>query len=250
MIKAIIIDDEVANRNVLGKLLAKHCPYVNVIAEADSANSAYDQIKTHEPDLVFLDVLMPEKTGFDLLRQFKKIDFEIIFVSAFNEYAISAFDFNALDYVLKPIDFAKLEKAVAKAADKISRNHHENESILRFIKTLDEKNELMNKFTVHHNDKVVFINIFEVVFIEAKADFCSIHLSNGSKYSSSKDLKLFEDAFSQTNSFVRVSRSLMINVAFVSTYTKGDPCIIELTNGPAFEVSRRKKTEVLNKLRK
>src|SRR5687767_7337571 len=101
MIKAIIVDDEAANRSVLRTLLAKHCAHIQVVDEADNAGMAYLAINKHKPDLLFLDVRMPGKNGFDLLRMYDKIDFEIIFVSAFNEYALSAFDFNAIDYILK-----------------------------------------------------------------------------------------------------------------------------------------------------
>jgi two-component system LytT family response regulator len=249
MIRAIIIDDEVANRNVLRTLLAKHCPHVKVVDEADNAGTAYLAINKHKPDLLFLDVRMPVKNGFDLLRMYDKIDFEIIFISAFNEYAISAFEFNALDYILKPIDFIKLVKAVAKATDKIS-NKQKDESLLHFIKTLDEQNELISKFTVHHNDKVVFVNISDIVLIESKTDFCTIHLKNGCKYNSSKDLKMFDDVLRQTNHFIRVNKSVLINIDAISGYTKGEPCIIELKNGSSFEISRRKKTEVISQLKK
>lgn len=250
MIKAIIVDDEAANRNVLRTLLSKHCTHIKVLEEADNAEAAFEQINKHKPDLVFLDVRMPVRNGFDLLRMFDKINFEIIFVSAFNEYAISAFEFNALDYILKPIDYIKLVKAVAKATDKLSKRDQQNEQILHFIKTLDEKNELVSKFSVHHNDKVIFINIAEIVYIKSKSDFCVLCTKDGEKYTSSKDLKQYDDVLQQAGNFIRINKSVIISSDFIKSYTKSEPCIIELKSGETFEVSRRKKTEINLQLKK
>lgn len=138
IVTAIIIDDEEHNRNVLNTLLKKHCPLVQIIAEAANVEDAFEKIKNKKPQLIFLDIKMPNKSGFDLLKLYDVIDFEVIFVSAFNEYAITAFDFNALGYILKPIDYSKLIKVVDKAILKIDSNQ-QNNNVLHFIKTLEEK---------------------------------------------------------------------------------------------------------------
>jgi two-component system LytT family response regulator len=248
MIRAIIVDDEVHNRNVLQTLLRKHCQEVEIIAEAESAPDAFFKIAELKPQLVFLDIRMPDKSGFDLLKLFKEIDFEVIFVSAFDEYAIKAFEFNALDYILKPIDYVKLMKAVNKAVNKI-KSQEKDDTMLHFVKTLADKDELINKFSVHHNGKVIFVNVNDVVYIEAKTDFCELIIKDGSRYTSSKDLKLFEDVLSEAGNFIRISRSVIVNTDYLKGYTKGEVCIIELTSGHHFEVSRRKKTEIIGKLK-
>jgi two-component system LytT family response regulator len=248
MITAIIIDDELHNRNVLLTLLEKHCPDINVIDQAENAADAFFKIVERKPQLIFLDIKMPGKSGFDLLKLFKKINFEVIFVSAFDEYAIKAFEFNALDYILKPIDYTKLVKAVNKAIAKINSNAGDD-TILHFVKSLADKDDLISRFSVHHNGKVIFINVSEIAFIESKTDLCEIILHGGSHYTSSKDLKSFEDVLAQAGNFIRINRSVIINTDYLKGYTKGDTCILELTTGHTFEVSRRKKTEIICKLK-
>jgi two-component system, LytTR family, response regulator len=248
LIKAVIIDDEAHNRNVLRTLLTAYAQEVEVIAEAQDADDAFFKIRHLHPQLIFLDIKMPGKSGFDLLRMFEKIDFEVVFVSAFNEFAITAFEFNALDYILKPIDHAKLKKAVGKAVDRVKANK-EDDDILHFIKTLDEANDLITKFSVHHNGKVMLVNVSEIAFLEANVDYVNLNLVNGSRYTSSKSLKQFEEVLHPLKNFIRVSKSILINTDSIKSYTKGEVCIIELNNGQFFEVSRRKKTEILNRLK-
>ncbi len=247
-VKAILIDDETHNINVLSALLQKYCPQVDVIETCNSADDAYLKITELQPQLVFLDIRMPNKSGFDLLKQFTKFNFEVIFVSAFNEYAITAFEFNALAYILKPIDYSKLILAVDKAIAKIALNQS-NEKVLHFVKTLEEKNDLVDKVSFHSNGKVVFVNITDIVFIEVAGETTCITDKLGSKYCSSKDIKLYEDLLIDFKQFVRISRCTIINVDCIKSYSKGEVCVIELCNSKSFEVSRRKKAEVLEKIK-
>jgi two-component system LytT family response regulator len=247
-VTAIIIDDEEHNRNLLATLLEKHCPLINVISQAGSVDEAFNEINTKKPQLIFLDIRMPNKSGFDLLKQFTNIDFEVIFISAFDEYAIKAFEFNALGYILKPIDYDKLTRAVNKVVAKIDLNQS-NEEILQFTKTIDYKNDLITKIPIHHNDKVVIVDISEIVSVEGSGNICELKLKDKKNYFSSKDLKLFEAILQESGNFIRISRSVIVNVDCIKSYTKGDICDIELNNGCVYEVPRRKKAEVLSKLR-
>lgn len=247
-ITAIIIDDEEHNRNLLLKLLKKYCPIVDIICEATNVDDAFEKINTKKPQLVFLDIRMPGKSGFDLLKQFNEIDFEVIFISAFDEYAITAFEFNALGYILKPIDYSKLIKAVDKAIFKIKTNES-NDDILHFTKTVGAKNDLINKIAVHHNDKVVFVNISEIVSVEGNGNICELRVLDNKSYCTSKDLKLFETMLEKTGNFIRISRSIIVNTDCVKSYSKGDICNIELINGQVYDVSRRKKAEILCKIK-
>jgi two-component system LytT family response regulator len=191
---------------------------------------------------------MPNKNGFDLLRMFDNINFEVIFVSAFNEYALTAFDFNALGYILKPIDYIKLISVVDKAIAKIVTNASNN-NIVHFIKTLEEGNNFINKITLHHKEKVIFVNITDIVSIESNDGICELKLMDNSSYFSSKDLKLFEAILNPSGNFIRVNKSVIININYIKSYNKGDICILEMSNGLSHEVSRRKKTEVLSKIK-
>ena len=248
IVTAIIIDDETHNRNVLRTLLNKHCSLVNIIDEASSVDEAFEKIKIMKPQLLFLDIKMPNKSGFDLLKLYDKIDFEVIFVSAFNEFAITAFDFNALGYILKPIDFSKLIKTVDKAILKINLNQP-NDDVLHFTKTIDNKNDLINKIPVHHNDKVIFVSISEIISVEGNGNVCELKLQDNKTYYSSKGLKLFEAILEKAGNFIRISRSVIINLDHMKSYNKGDFCSIELINGVGYEISRRKKGEILSKIK-
>lgn len=246
-ITALIIDDEAHNRNVLHTLLKKHTPAIEVIGEASSADAAFSKMQKLKPQLIFLDIKMPLKSGFDLLKMFEVIDFEVIFVSAFNEYAITAFEFNALGYILKPIDFSRLITTVDKAIAKITANKT-NQNVFHFIKTLEEKNDLINKIPVHHNEKVILLTVGEIISVEVEGAICELKLINGQKYYSSKDLKLFEDMLEKIGDFIRINKSVIINANYIKSYSKGEICIIGMADGNEFEVSRRKKTEVLRKV--
>jgi len=246
-VTALLVDDETHNRNVLRRLLEKHCPDVEVIGEAHSASAAWEMIASEKPALVFLDIRMPGKSGFDLLRMFDAIDFEVIFVSAFDEYAITAFEFNALAYILKPIDYTKLISAVAKAVARIRRNKADTE-IFHFIQTVEEKNNLVTKINIHHGNHVIFVNISDVVSIESIKDSVEIRTIHGERFFSTKGIKLFERLLDLQKTFVRISRGVIINTVHIVGYSKGEVCILAMPGDHCFEVSRRKKSEVLARL--
>lgn len=247
-VTALIIDDEEHNRSVLKTLLNKYCPSVDVLGDASNVDEAYGLIVSKKPQLIFLDIKMPKKNGFDLLKMFDAINFEVIFVSAFDEYAITAFEFNALGYILKPIDFSKLIKVVERAIDKIKVNE-KNLNVFHFVKTLEDKNDLINKITVHHGGKVVFLNINDIVAIEANGENSELMMVDRSRYSSSKDLIMFEKMFLQSQRFIRIDKSTLININHIISYSKGENCVIEMKNEITYDVSRRKKNEVLEKLK-
>jgi len=248
MITALIIDDEHNNRNVLKTLLAKHCSGIAVIDEAQNVEDAFLKINSLKPKLIFLDIMMPRKSGFDLLKMFPIIDFEVIFVTAYDNYAVSAFEFNALDYILKPIGAQKLIKAIEKATRKINSNTS-GESILHFVRSLSDKNELVTRFSVHHHGKVIFIEVSDISFIEAKEDSTTLTLYDNTRHYSSKDLVKYESVLQVTGNFIRINKSVIINTRFIKSYSKGDPCIIELKTGQSFEVSRRRKSEIIKNLK-
>jgi two-component system, LytTR family, response regulator len=247
LINTIIVDDEQHNINVLKALLLKHCPLIRIVAECNNADSAYEKIVADKPQLVLLDIRMPNKSGFDLLKLFKKIDFEVIFVSAFNEYAITAFDFNAIGYILKPIDYTKLIMSIDKAINKIE-SKRTNENVFNFIQTVDDQNDKINKILIHHKDKVVFVKIEDIVIVESKIDVCELKLVDNLLYHSSKGIKQFEDLLILNSTFIRINKSVIINISYIKAYSKGETCFLEMVNGLSYEVSRRKKTEVLNKI--
>lgn len=246
-IKCIIIDDEAANRKLLAGMLQKHCPRVGIEGMAASADEAYALITSINPQLIFLDVQMPEDSGFDLLRRFKEINFNVIFVSAFDQYAIEAFEFNALDYILKPVNHHKLVKAVNKAEAKISSRNYSD--IVHFIHTLDEKEQLQKRVSLHHHDKVHMVNINDICYVQGLKGYSEIVLKNNHKYISSKSLTDYENMFEPFDHFLRVNKSMIININHVKDYTKGVDCIITIGNNSEVEVSRRKKSTIIQQLK-
>lgn len=249
MINAILIDDESHNRSVLRELLSRHCPDVNCVAEAASVDEAHEQIAIQKPQLVFLDIKMPGGSGFDLLRRFERIDFEVIFVSGFNEYAISAFEFNAVDYILKPIDYQKLQMAVTRAEKKIATKTKED-NLFVFLQTLDQQSDVVQKIPVHDRGRVILIPFGDISYIKADSDSTEIYLSDCRCYFSSKSIKQFEEVLVKQAHFIRINKSIMVNTHRIASYTKGEYCLLVLDSGEEFEVSRRKKAEVLSKLKK
>lgn len=243
-INAIIIDDEKNSREVLRSLLGKFCPDVIIIGETSNVAEAYDLISTSKPDLIFLDIQMPRNNGFCLLKKFNPIPFSVIFVTSYDHYAITAIKFSAIDYLLKPVEVSDLKTAVTKA---ISKKKEVNHYVVNLLNNIDE-NTSDKKIPLHVNGSVRFINTSSITHAEADGAY-TIIFCNGEKFSSSKALKDFEDFLSPNPNFIRINKSIIINIQFIKGYTKGDPFIITLITGDVFESSRRRKLSVLERLK-
>ncbi|MES2556650.1 MAG: response regulator [Bacteroidota bacterium] len=247
-IKSIIIDDELANRLVLESFLGKHCSSVDIIGSAESAAEGYRLIRDLAPDLVFLDVRMPVQSGFDLLRMFDEIPFHVIFITAYDEYAIQAFEFSAIDYLLKPIDYQKLIKSVARVEEAIRLKNNAN--VIHFVNSVDEKQEFLKSITLHKKDKVQIVDIDQISYIQADRNYCEVITGNNERLVSSKTLLDYEQLLRHYSHFLRINKSVIINVRFIREYTKGSTCFIYMKNGTEeLEVSRRKKGEILQFLK-
>ncbi len=248
MIKSIIIDDELANRTVLDSFLRNYCPTVEVVGIAATAKEGYELILDQTPDLVFLDVRMPIQSGFDLLRMFDEIAFHVIFVTAYDEYAIQAFEFNAVDYILKPIDYLKLIKSVAKVEEAIRLKQHAN--FIHFVNSVDEKQGLLKSITLHKKDKVLLVDIDTISYIQADRNYCEVITSDNDRLVSTKTLLDYEQLLQHYPQFLRINKSVIINIHFIQEYSKGSTCFIYMKNSTEeLEVSRRKKGEILQFLK-
>jgi two-component system LytT family response regulator len=246
--RSVIIDDETANRYVLESLLQKHCPTIEIVGMAGSADEGYALIREMSPDLVFLDIKMPVKSGFDLLRMFEKLPFHIIFISAFDQYAINAFEFNAVDYVLKPIDHSKLIAAVGKLESRLWQKTDSN--IIHFLHSIDEKSTLVNKILLHQHGKVQVVEIENIVYIQALRAYAEVVTADHHKMISSKTLNNYEELLSPFGHFIRVNKSVIVNSNHIQCYSKGETCFITMKNTSVeIEVSRRKKTSIIQYLK-
>lgn len=247
-IQSIIIDDEKNSRDVLRKLIETNFKKIVVVAEASNVAEAYELILIHHPQLVFLDIQLPRVNGFKLLHKFKQVPFEVIFVTSFDNFAINAIKFNALDYLLKPVEIADLEYAIKKALRIIENKLNSSAQIINLVHSLESENE-SKKIAVHVNDNVKLISENAIVFLQAERRYCHLYTDTGEHFVLAKYLKDFEDYFGEFSNFIRISKSHIINTQHIKEYSKGEPFIIKMMDDTVFEVARRKKPEVLSKIK-
>lgn len=238
-INAIIIDDEERARNTLSSLLNMYCPEINILDTCSNVPQGVIAINKTKPDVVFLDIEMPEYNGFELLNFFREIDFDIIFVTAYSEYAIRAFEVSAIDYILKPIDIDQLQIAV----QKVMRNK-EKSGIAQRIELLQENLQLeeVSRIALPMSDGLLFIEIKDIILLEAEGSYTQVYLKNGSKILVSKKLKFFEDLLEKRPFIYRPHRSFLININYINKYLKGEGTIV-MDNSFAVSISRDKKSE-------
>lgn len=244
---AIIVDDELNSRTVLRALLAKYTPDVIVIADASNVSDAFDVIIELKPDLVFLDIQMPGGDGFSLLRRWDEIPFDIIFVTSFDQFAINAIRFSALDYLLKPIEVSELQLAVGKAFAKAGKRE-ENNILIENLKNDAVKSAGQRKIAVHRQDKVKLVPVADIAYVLAETSWCYLFNQDGERFVLSKKIKVLEEMLDDEPDFVRIHKSYLINVRYITEYSKGEPCIVTMKDGRTFEVARRKKKEILEKI--
>ena len=243
----MIVDDEKGSREIIRKLLNVFFSEIEVVTEAGSVEEAYINWNSYRPELVFLDIRMPESNGFNLLKKFDNVPFEVIFVTSFDEFAITAIKFNALGYLLKPVELDDFKEAVLKAIRNIQKQTNSQPQIINLMQNLVSEEE-DKRFAVHVNDKVKLIKASEVVYIEAEGRYSNVKIENGEVLITARNLKEFEDFFEADPYFLRISKGLIINARFVTEYMKGDPFVVTMNKSEFFEVSRRKKTVILEKL--
>lgn len=245
---AIIVDDEENSRKVLKNLLTNYFSEVEIIGEAANVEGAYRVIEKVTPQLVFLDIQLPRENGFSLLRKYDAIPFEVIFVTSYDSYAINAIKFSALDYLLKPVELSDLKEAIEKAKKKIFEKTNQSLQLNNLIDTV-YSDKCIRKIAVHESGHVTLVDSEKIVSIEGDGSYCNIMTLNGERFILAKYIKDFESYLSETNCFVRIHKSCLLNLRHISKYSKGEPCILEMSNGYKFEISRRKKQEVLERLK-
>ncbi|PSR53804.1 DNA-binding response regulator [Adhaeribacter arboris] len=246
MIRAIIIDDEVDAREALRMTLAKYCPDVTILRCCETPPLGLEAIEILEPDLVFLDVQMPGMSGFDLLQQIKKINFAVIFVTAFDRYAIKAIKFSALDYLLKPVDVDDLMQAVqkVKAQALLSRPPYHYQSALNNSQHTSGKIE---KLAVPTHDGIDFYLTDDIIYCQADGSYTTLFLKGKPKQLVCKKLIDFENLLTESG-FCRVHHSSLINLKHILKYVKGEGGYVILTDNHHVDISRRKKEEFLQLL--
>jgi two-component system, LytTR family, response regulator len=236
---AIIIDDEESGRKTIKNFIEKYTSNISVIDEADSVKNGLFSILTHNPDVVFLDIRMTDGTGFDLLEKLPKIDFKLIFVTAYEEHAIKAFKYSAIDYLLKPVNPDDFIAAVAKI-----KSDNKIDELEEKVSVLIKNKFNFNKIALPTLNGLKMISIPTIIRCESDNNYTLFFLSDGSKILVSKTLKEYDELLS-SEGFYRLHKSHLVNIAFIKEYIKGDGGYVILEDKTSIEVSRRKKDGLL-----
>ncbi|MEY3199534.1 MAG: hypothetical protein RJA13_1492 [Bacteroidota bacterium] len=249
MIKTIIIDDEYNASAFLEKMLHRYFPnkfYVCGLCE--SIDEAKIAIETSQPDLVFLDIQMPNKNGFELFKEIKEINFEVIFTTAHSEYAIEAIKRSALDYILKPINYIDLLGAVNRYENK-SKKESQQKQFNVLLENIDTGDVAHKKMAISTDTGIEFVKYNSIIFLEAQNNYTKINLIDGTSIIASKTLKYFEELL-PSELFFRIHKTYLVNMNFVKRFFKIDDFLVELTTGAKLPISLRKKNDFITAITK
>lgn len=243
MISAVIIDDEQNNIDNLQLLLAKHCSQVKVIGHALNAIEGETLIWQKSPDLVFLDIQMPDKNGFELLKSLDHYDFGIIFVTAYDQYGIQAVKFSAIDYLLKPVHVEELKTAVAKAVEKNSRKHQnlQLENLIRFLK--QEQQRSQHRIALQGARETRFVETEQIIRCESSNNYTTFFLSDGEKILTSRPIFEYEEML-QNYDFFRSHQSHLVNKKHIRSWIKEDGGYLLMSDNSQVPVSRNKRDAI------
>ncbi|HEY3405763.1 MAG TPA: LytTR family DNA-binding domain-containing protein [Ohtaekwangia sp.] len=245
MIKSIIVDDEVKCQESLKKILITFCEGVEVLATCQNVAAARQAIIEFKPDVVFLDVQMQSETGFDLLSSFDEIDFEVVFTTAYSEYALQAIKFSAIDYLLKPIDVDDLQKALVKIEKK--RKSDFTDQVKHLLQNLQTGNAEKYKLALPSSDGLVFIQTSSILYCKASGSYTEFFMEDKTKHLISRPLKEYDDILSALN-FFRVHHSYLINLNYIKSYVRGEGGYVVMSDNNSIDVSRRKKEAFLERI--
>lgn len=246
MIEAIIIDDEKGARFVLRDLLEKHFNNIKIVAEADGVKTGIDVIKKYKPNLVFLDVQMRKGTGFDLLNELDPINFEVIFVTAHNQYAIDAFKLSAFGYLLKPIKVKELGEVISKLQEKVLLHQQNADKRLKVLIENYGSDGEIQKLIISNTDGFEVVDIKQVIRLEGDGNYTHFVINKNKKMTSTKNIGEYEKIL-DSYGFFRIHQSTLINLRHVKGYIKGGGGFVKMSDGQSLKISRDRKKSFLNK---
>lgn len=247
MLTALIIDDEDRVRETLIHMLSIYCPNIRVVGQANSVSSGFNQINALKPDVVFLDVKMPDGTGFELLKKFEKIDFYFVIITAYEEFAIQSFKVSALDYILKPIDSTDLINAVAKL-NKVINSEETNLKLRTLLSNIETGRNENKKIVLKTLEGIFIVDTDDILRCESQNNYTIFYLKDKSTILVSKTLKEYEEMLTPLY-FIRCHQSHLVNIKYITKYIKYPNTVVQLTDESLIPVSVRKK-EVVEKLLK
>lgn len=241
MIKALIIEDEIRNQRMLNQLIETHCPQVKIMGFCERIEDALNQINNQKPDLIFLDIQLKDGSGFDILSRLEDHKPKIIFTTAYDQYAIKAFKYSAIDYLLKPIITDELKDAVSKCTTKNDSHIDKIKSLLEQINPSKEE-----YLTISTQKSTEYLRISEIIRFEAQGSYCKICMKDGTSHMISKVLKEFVPKF-ENQGFFRVHQSHFINLKYIKSFNKRDQLVI-ITDSSKIAVSRQRKDDFVSEM--
>jgi two-component system LytT family response regulator len=248
MIKAVILDDEQHSIDTLKWKLENYCPEVQVTAVFNKPADGVNYLKQHPPDLLFLDIEMPLLSGFDVLEELgRDLSFDIIFITAYDNFGIQAVKFSALDYLLKPVQNKELKEAIEKHLKKTRHQIPSSQLDVLLSNVQAEKKGTLGKIALASKESIEFVNAAEIIFCEANSNYTNLFLADGQKKVISKTLKEFEDLLS-VHQFFRPHNSYLINLNRVKEFKRGDGGYLVMENKSKIPVSKNKREELLHLL--
>jgi two-component system LytT family response regulator len=243
-LRTLIVDDEAPARENLKLLLLDHCPEIDVVGVADSVKTAQKLIRELSPQVLFLDICMPSGTeGFDLLDSLPEKNFQVVFVTAFKDYALRAFHANAIHYILKPIDIDDLKTAVKKVVVNQESFRDNHESLTSYIKSLENLTKSMNtalpsqRITINHAKGFKIVDPSDIMYLEGEGNYTKIYFSDGSLYIDTRSLGVYEDIL-DPKKFFRVHKSHIVNVLCVKEFLNDEGSFVIMKNGTRLVISR------------
>jgi two-component system LytT family response regulator len=246
--RAILVDDEPDGIRTLKKMLELHCPEVEIVATCPNAAAAKEKLAEHRPDLLFLDVQMPGKSGLEMLAELPQSNLKLIFVTAHNEYVIQALQFSAVDYLMKPVDEDRLVEAVARVKQRMldERDDSRTDILLDNIKKAGSPLEM--RLCLPTQKGFTIVKLEDILYCEAQRSYTAFRLDSNKSVIVSRPLFDYERVLADT-SFLRIHKSYLINLFHVTEYERGEGGTVIMSNGVEIEVSRRKKELFLQKIR-
>lgn len=243
MITALLIDDDINLRNGMKAMLAMYAPDINILGEADSVKSGIQAIETHQPDVIFLDIQLGDGTGFDILEQLTqkkgKLSSHVVFITAHEQFAVKAFRFSALDYLLKPVDPEELRKVIEKIK-KVLANNDSYAHIDLLLENIRKKVDKFRRIALSTSDGIHLFEVSDIIRLESQDNYTRFHIKDHKPVLIAKTLKEYEDLLSEQG-FERIHQSHLINLAYLKSYIKKDGGYAVMADNSNLPISQRKK---------